>query len=108
MKPALRAKTTLLMIRRGETREILRELAARIHSDEASFVLRRDLSLPLTPRPAAKIPVRVRPLEPRDLPQIVAERPRRLPVLQERIPTCYVATAEDGSICYMQWLVTAD
>jgi GNAT superfamily N-acetyltransferase len=42
------------------------------------------------------------------LPQIVAERPRRLPVLHESIPTCYVATAEDGSICYMQWLVTAD
>ena len=108
MKPALRTKTTLLMIRRGETREILRELAARIHSDDASYVLRRDLSRPLTPRPAAKIPINVRPLEQHDLPQIVAERPRRLPVLQASIPTCYVATAEDGAVCYMQWLVTAD
>jgi GNAT superfamily N-acetyltransferase len=108
MNPAIRAKTTLLMIRNGEVPDILRELAHRVHSDEASYVLRRDLSVPLNPRPKAKIPIRIRPMEPSDLPQILAERPRRLPVLQANIPTCYVATVEEGSICYMQWLVGAD
>lgn len=108
MNPALRAKTTLLMIRNGEVPDMLRELAHRVRSDEASYVLRRDLSVPLVPRPVAKIPIRIRPMERSDLPQIIAERPRRLPVLTEDIPTCYVATAEEGSICYMQWLVTSD
>jgi hypothetical protein len=26
-------------------------------------------------------------------------------VIREDIPTCYVATADDGSLCYMQWMV---
>ncbi len=108
MNAALRAKTTFLMIRNGEVPEMLRELVNRVHSNEASYILRRDLSVPLARRPAARIPFHIRPLEPRDLPQIIAERPRRLPVLKANIPTCYVAAAEDGSICYMQWLVSSD
>ncbi len=108
MNPALRAKTTLLMLRRGERAEILHELASRLYSDDASYVLRRDLARPLLPRPVAKIPISVRPMEPGDFPQIVAERPRRLPALRANIPTCYVATTDGGSICYMQWLIGAD
>jgi hypothetical protein len=108
MNPGLKAKTTLLMIRNGEIPDMLRELVHRAHSDEASYILRRDLSVPLARRPVAKIPFQIRPLERSDLPQIVAERPRRLPVLTADIPTCYVAATPDGSICYMQWLVTSD
>jgi hypothetical protein len=96
------------MLRNGEGPEMVRELVNRVHSDEASYILRRDLTVPLEPRPVAKIPFQVRPLRPGDLPQIIAERPRRLPVLTADIPTCYVATTGDGSICYMQWLVGAD
>jgi GNAT superfamily N-acetyltransferase len=107
MDLALRAKTMLLMLLRGDTAEILGELANRLHSDDASYILRRDLARPLVPSPAAKIPFRIRPMEPGDLPTIVAERPRRLPALRAGIPTCYVATTEDGSICYMQWLIGA-
>jgi hypothetical protein len=107
-KAALRAKTLLLMLLRGEKTEMLKELADRIYSDQASCILRRDLAQPLVPRPRAKIPIRIRPMEPGDIPAIVAERPRRLPALRANIPTCYVATAEDGSICYMQWLIQAD
>ena len=108
MKLALRAKTLLLMLRRGEQAEILTELANRLYSDDASLILRRDLTWPLVPRPAAKISIRIRPIESIDLAEIIAERPRRLPALRANIPTCYVAITEEGSICYMQWLIQAD
>jgi hypothetical protein len=64
--------------------------------------------VPLSSRPVAKIPIRVRPLVQGDLAQIVTERPRRLPVLRADLPTCYVAETGDDSICYMQWLIAAD
>ncbi len=108
MIPLARAKAILLMVRNGETPEMFRELAHRMYSDEASYVLRRDLTVSLTPRPVAKIPFSIRPLQASDLAHVVVERPRRLPVLRADIPTCYVATTQDGSICYMQWLVTVD
>jgi GNAT superfamily N-acetyltransferase len=107
-KAALRAKTLLLMLLRGEKNEMLKELTDRLYSDQASYILRRDLARPLVPRPSAKIPIRIRPIEPADISTIVAERPRRLPALRANIPTCFVAAAEDGSICYMQWLIRAD
>ncbi|HJU09547.1 MAG TPA: hypothetical protein VJ728_01655 [Candidatus Binataceae bacterium] len=108
MNPALRAKTALLMLRRGEKAEMLNELVNRLYSDDASYILRRDLMRPLEPRPAARIPIRIRPLETNDLPAIIAERPRRLPALRAGIPTCYVAVTSDGSLCYMQWLIQAN
>jgi GNAT superfamily N-acetyltransferase len=104
----VKARTALLMVRNRETSEIFRELAHRVYSQEASYLLRRDLAIPLITRPVAKISFHIRPIESRDMEQILEERPRRLPVLLANIPTCYVAQTSDGSICYMQWLVTAD
>ena len=108
MKLALKIRTMLLMLLRGEAPEMLTELTNRLYSNDASYILRRDLARPLVPRPTAKIPVRIRAMEPDDIAEIVAERPRRLPALSANIPTCYVATTDDGSICYMQWLIQAD
>jgi hypothetical protein len=108
MNPALKAKTTLLMLRHGEKGEILSEFANRLYSDDASYILRRDLACLLPRPPVAKIPIHVRPLGEKDLPGIIAERPRRLPALRADIPTCYVAVTDGGSICYMQWLIQAD
>jgi GNAT superfamily N-acetyltransferase len=107
MKLALRAKTLLLMLRRGEQAEILTELANRLYSNDASLILRRDLTQPLVPRPTAKIPLQVRLIESRDFTEVITERPRRLPALRANIPSCYVATTEEG-ICYIQWLIQAD
>lgn len=108
MNVLTRAETILRVIKRGEMQQLMRELGRRLYSDDISFILRRDLSVPL-PRPvAAKIPIVIRPIQAPDLPHIIAERPRRLPVLRADIPTCYVATTKDGSICYMVWLVTYD
>jgi GNAT superfamily N-acetyltransferase/serine acetyltransferase len=104
----IKAKTLLLMLRKGEKSDILRELARRFYSDEASYILRRDLTRSLVPWPTAKIPIRIRPLESGDLPVLIRERPRRLPALRSNIPSCYLATAEDGSICFMQWVIWAD
>jgi GNAT superfamily N-acetyltransferase len=108
MTLALLAKTVLLMLRRGEQTEILTELANRLYSNDASLILRRNLVRPLVPQPRAKIPFQIRPIEHSDFAQIIAERPRRLLALRANIPTCYVATTTDGSICYMQWLISAD
>jgi GNAT superfamily N-acetyltransferase len=86
----------------------MRELAKRLYSDDISFILRRDLSVPLPRGLAAQIPIEIRPIQANDIPYIIAERPRRLPMLRADIPTCYVATTKDGSICYMVWLVMYD
>ena len=59
---AIKAKSLLLMLRNGEKSDILRELARRFYSDEASYILRRDLKCPPVPWPMAKIPIRIRPI----------------------------------------------
>jgi len=40
-----------------------------------------------------------------DFPSIVAERPRRLPVLLDNIPGGYVAVTEAGELAFMIWLI---
>jgi len=101
-----RLKTLALLIKGGETADILKELGKRLYANDASIILRRDLSKPHV-TPAISSNVRIRPLEQRDIPAIIKERPLRLPTLNARIPTCYVAVTADDSICYMQWLVGA-
>ncbi len=97
-------RTVLLVLKRGELREIAEEARQRAYSSANSLILQRDLSQPLKP-PTAKLPIKVRPIRDGDLARIVSERPRRYPVLLENIPTCYVAESSDGQLCYMQWLI---
>jgi hypothetical protein len=97
-------KTLILVLKGGELGTVLGELRRRLHSADVSYCLRRDLTVPF-PAPEAKIPIDVRPLDEADVPTIVAERPRRLPFLEERVPTCYVATTTGDEIAYMQWLL---
>lgn len=97
-------RTALLMVRRGEAAVLWEQLKLRIHSDRTSLVLRCELEK-LPPPPACKIPLTVRKLEERDIPIIVRERPRRLGVLLEDVPTCYVGETEEGHLAYMQWAV---
>ncbi len=94
----------VLVLRHGEFGEIARELRRRFWSEEVSFCLRRDLVVPFEV-PQARVPFVVRKLEPADHAEILRERPRRLPMLQRPVPTCYVAESESGEICYMQWLI---
>lgn len=98
------SRTLPLLIANGQTGEIVREFASRVYSNEKWYLLRRDLSIAVTP-PPAKIPIRVRPLEKFDIPKVVQERPIRLSALEAGLSTCYLAVTDDGDICYMQWLI---
>ena len=97
-------RTIFRMIRRGESGVVLKELRDRLWSNETSLVLRCDLR-EHHHAPAAKIPLRLRPMELGDFPSIVAERPRRLPVLLDNIPGGYVAVTEAGELAFMIWLI---
>lgn len=97
-------RTISKMIRRGEGGVVLKELRDRLYSNETSMVLRRNLH-ERHPAPPPKIAIRLRPMEPGDFPSIVAERPRRLPVLLDNIPGGYVAVTEAGELAFMIWLV---
>jgi len=90
------------------------ELWERIHkhlwSSEEVCILRRDLRVPLTRQPEAKIPIRTRQLLARDMSQIFAEHPSGIiiGVLRLEIPQCYVGVTRDDEICYLQWLISPE
>ena len=90
--------------------ELVRRLAKLIYSTSGYYVLRRDLTVPLVPRPVAKVPISVRPLEPRDMPQIIAESPSGLllGILRTGLPQCYVALTKTQEVCFLQWLITVE
>jgi hypothetical protein len=110
MSLSVKLKIMSAVTREGGPRELVTRLATLIYSTRQCYVLRRDLSIPLGLRPEAKIPITVRPLEPCDMPQIVAERPEGLilGVLRAGLPQCYVAVTKDREVCYLQWLVTPE
>jgi GNAT superfamily N-acetyltransferase len=87
----------------------------RVYSDSTSLGLRRDLSLPFS-RPAAKIPITVRPIAATDdlsaldpEPNMPADEAMSRLVqhrlLRSGLRVCYVAIAPDGKPCYMQWAI---
>ena len=89
----------------------------RLHSSWDAVELRRDLNVPLA-APAAAIALRIRPIEPRDIPSILEivdpqlsseekwERVRRRRLLDANFGTCFVAVTDGDRPCYMQWLFT--
>jgi hypothetical protein len=91
----------------GDSLELTGRLSKLVYSTTESYVLRRDLTVPLAQRPRAKFSITVRPLEPDDMSQMLAERPEgmRLGVLRAGLPQCYVALTDNSELCYMQWLV---
>jgi GNAT superfamily N-acetyltransferase len=89
----------------------------RIYSDSTSLGLRRDLSRPFD-KPTAKIPITVRPIassddmsalnpEPDLPPDEALSRLTQRRLLGSGLRMCYVAIAEDGQPCYMQWAIPA-
>jgi hypothetical protein len=92
------------------SREVIRRMSKLVYSTTDNYVLRRDLSVALRERPKAKLPITVRPLEPGDVRQIIAERPEGLilGVLRAGLPQCYVALTDKGEVCYMQWLIAPE
>jgi GNAT superfamily N-acetyltransferase len=96
-------------------RQVYHTALERVRSDDEAVGLRRDLDVPHT-APEATIPISVRPIVDKDVPQILGteddslspeekwERARRFRLLETGAGTCYVAVTEDDVPCYMQWL----
>lgn len=105
-----------LRVRRAVALALRREP---IRSEHVSLGLRRDLQVPFT-SPAAKIPLRVRPLEPRDLPLLdpptpgalseeeLGDRRNRAVLATAGVGHGFVAVDEDDRPCYVQWLLGPD
>lgn len=104
---------TILEGRGSEVVDVIRQ---RWESEVLSYGLRRDLSIPFKPL-EAKLPIKVRPLVKADMPLILdttspgitdegrEERITRRQMLEAGISCCYVAVTEDGTPCFMQWLI---
>jgi hypothetical protein len=98
----------------GRSGTLLGRFRRRIASDQYSYGLRRDLTL-LILRPAAEIPITVRPMRLNDIPALLSGYRRSVPAMNERmdprklieagISHAYVAVTRSDSPCYMQWLI---
>jgi hypothetical protein len=90
----------------GSPFELMTLAAKRVWWTEETYVLRRDLMVPLTSRPEARTPVLTRRLAPEDNPQIVAERPSGLllGVLRAGAPPVLRRHLRKTMRCYLQWL----
>jgi len=114
----LRTQDAVSLLVRGHPETLLRRaLGTRLHSETFAFGLRRDLDVPFE-HPTAKIPLTVRPLQPGDdlsildvdtlgggASDVMFERLSQRRLINSKLPTCWVAIAPDGKVCYMQWLV---
>lgn len=108
--------TLAFLVRHRQLGSILRRIRHKFYSDTPSFGLRRDLTIPFTP-PDANLPLTIRPLAERDIPVLLGtdapsgteegakDRTDRRLLVQEQVPTCYVAVTPDDQPCYMQWLI---
>ena len=108
-------RSALRLLSTGQAGELWTQVRESTWSDSLAYGLVRDLTVPFEV-PAARIPLRVRPLLPADIPLLLdwgrpgtsAEGMRemfnRKLLIDAGIPTCYVAVTEDGVPCYMQWL----
>jgi GNAT superfamily N-acetyltransferase len=106
------------LIRSSYGRRRLRQaVRARLFSRCRAIGLGRILDVPFD-APPAKLPVDVRPLRPNDELSFLAVVPGLAPdsargrldqrrLLTANIPTCWIAADFRGSVCYMQWLITA-
>jgi GNAT superfamily N-acetyltransferase len=112
-----KARAMALLLTNGQFRDFFNQLRLWLYSDSCSFGLRRDLAIPFA-APPANIPILVRPMEDEDIQKIMdTVRITRgedrswliseLNLLKAGIPTGYLATTEDGTPCYMQWLLAS-
>lgn len=111
-----RLRSALLLIRSGHFNVLLRALSHRLLYTRLNYGLRLALS-ERVPCPRSEHSYVVRPasqkeartvlsLEERNLSAEAArERIRRIEILDQDIPTCYVAIHPNGKPCHVQWLI---
>lgn len=102
------------LILKGHLKLVWQQVLSRIWSTSCSVGLRRDLHKLYIP-PEANINITVRPMREGDAEiilnhEILEQRfPRlvrqRYDLVREGLPTAYVAVADGGTPCYMQWLI---
>ncbi|MFP3915045.1 MAG: hypothetical protein ACLFWM_09235, partial [Actinomycetota bacterium] len=110
-----RARRLWELLRRGEIVRAGKQVRKLIWSTTTEYAVRKDLSVPVEVEPA-RIPIRVRPLEPRDLDRLFDPRSgdsavqlwRQRRLLDAGIPGCWVAVDRQGDPCFMVWLVHPD
>lgn len=107
------------LVRDGRVEDVKRQMGRWVGSEAIAYGLSRDATTEIT-RPTAKIPITVRPIEPRDVDLAFVqeieksegsekmELVRRYQLYQLGTPTGYVAVTEDDEPCYMQWLITSE
>jgi GNAT superfamily N-acetyltransferase len=98
----------------GHSNVAVQVVLGRLYGNSSAVGLRRDLSKAFQV-PSAKLPIVVRPLRRDDDLAFLREgeeessrfRFSQLRLVEANLPTCYVAVAPNGDICYMQWLIPA-
>jgi RimJ/RimL family protein N-acetyltransferase len=98
----------------GHSKVALQAVSGRLYGNSSSFGFRRDLSKAFQ-APNANLQIVVRPLQRDDDLAFLREggqegsmaRFAQLRMVEANLPTCYVAVAPNGDICYMQWLIPA-
>ena len=115
----MRVREGLELIRSSDGRRWLWWTARqRLYSRRVSIGVRRDMSVPFIELPPAKIPLVVRQLGPDDDLSFIAAVPGLAPqmaqlragqrwLLSGDLPAPWVAVDPDGTVRYMQWLLTA-
>lgn len=107
----------VLLLKRGQFGDFVDQIKTWLYSDSYSYGLRRDITIPFA-APAAKIPIIVRPMQQEDISRIIdsvddtTSHDRswilsELSLLTSGIPTGYLATTQDDTPCYMQWLISS-
>lgn len=110
-----RVRSVAELIGGGHLRVLWQALRLRLYSRGEAVGLRRDLLQPLA-SPAAKVPLTVRPLTPRDCEALRTPDPKstgadlyeqgsRVRVLESGLPTGYAAVDAQERLCYVQWLI---
>lgn len=105
------------LVVKGHFSVLFNEVRKRVYSKSISYGLQRDLNNDFQ-APAAKIEIKIRPLEKEDLPKLLDTNnassidPRiitnQMGIVNANLPTCYVAVTVNNEPCYMQWLIGSD
>jgi GNAT superfamily N-acetyltransferase len=99
----------------GNRKAALQMVLRRLYGNAASVGFRRDLSKSFQV-PRANLQIDVRPLRADDNLAFLhwgggkedsLTRFAQLRMVEINLPTCYVAVASNGDICYMQWIIPA-